>query len=151
MDRNKIATILDWHTPTTVKDVQRFLGFANFYRRFVKSYFTITAPLTRLTRKDHPFLWTTDAQQAFNKLKASFTAPTLAHPESTRPYLVKTDASDFALEAILSQPDSADTLHPVAFYLRKFTAAEINYKFYDKELLAIIIAFEYWRPYFLGA
>jgi hypothetical protein len=152
MDTQKVKTIQEWVVPTRVRDVQSFLGFANFYRRFIKGFSVIAQPLIALTRKDATFEWTTAAQKAFDLLKRAFTtAPVLLHPDPTKPFQVETDASDFAIGAILSQPDEDGVLHPVAYYSRKFTAPEINYPIYDKELLAIIAAFEEWRPYLAGA
>jgi len=78
-------------------------------------------------------------------------APILIHPDLTKPFILETDVSDFALGAILSQFGIDGLLHPVAFYSRKLPSAEINYQVYDKELLAIITAFEQWRPYLVGA
>jgi hypothetical protein len=152
MDKSKVDTLLSWAPPTTLKEVQSFLGFANFYRIFIKNYSSLVAPLTALTRKDCPFQWSTQAQQAFDKLKTKFTtAPILAHARFDQPYVVETDGSDFALGAVLSQIQEDGKLHPIAFYSRKFTAAEINYEIYDKELLAIVAAFEQWRHYLCGA
>jgi hypothetical protein len=141
-----------WAIPSSVKDVQRFLGFANFYRRFIKGYSKITTPLTTLTCKDKPFSWNPTAQAAFDTLKMAFTsAPILIHPDPAKPFIVETDVSNFALGAILSQFGIDGLLHPVAFYSQKLTSAEINYQVYDKELLAIITAFEQWRPYLARA
>jgi hypothetical protein len=139
-------------TPSLVKDVQRFLGFANFYRRFIKGYSKIRTSLTTLTCKDKPFSWNPTAQAAFDTLKMAFTsAPILIHPDPTKPFIVETDASDFALGAILSQFGIDGLLHPIAFYSRKLTSAEVNYQVYNKEFLAIITTFEQWRPYLAGA
>ena len=152
MDTRKVATIQAWPVPTRLKEVQSFLGFANFYRRFIQGFSTLVQPLIALTRKGVPFRWSSDAQLSFDTLKQAFlTAPVLAHPDPSRPFQVETDASDFAIGAVLSQPDATGTLHPVAFHSRKFTAPEINYPVYDKELAAIISAFREWRPYLAGA
>jgi hypothetical protein len=78
-------------------------------------------------------------------------APILIHPDPAKPFIVETDALDFALEVILSQFGIDGLLHPIVFYSRKLTSAEINYQVYDKELLAIITTFEQWRPYLAGA
>jgi len=78
-------------------------------------------------------------------------APVLIHPDPTKPFIVETDASNFALGAILSHFGINGLLHPVAFYSRKLISAEINYQVYNKELLAIIMAFEQWRLYLVGA
>jgi hypothetical protein len=104
------------------------LGFANFYRRFIKGYSKITTPLIALTCKDKPFSWNPTAQAAFDTLKMAFTsAPVLIHPDPAKPFIVEMDASDFALGAILSQFGIDGLLHPVVFYSRKLTSAEINY------------------------
>jgi hypothetical protein len=152
MDKSKVKTIQCWATPSSVKDVQRFLGFANFYRRFIKRYSKIATPLITLTCKDKPFSWNLTAQAAFDTFKMAFTsAPILIHPDLAKPFIVETDASDFALGAILPQFGIDGLLHLIAFYSRKLTNAEINYQVYDKELLVIITAFEQWRPYLAGA
>jgi hypothetical protein len=78
-------------------------------------------------------------------------APVLIHPDLAKPFIVETDASNFALGVILSQSGIDGLLHPVVFYSRKLTSAEINYQVYDKELLAIITTFEQWRPYLVEA
>ena len=152
MDMKKVSVIRAWATPRRLKDVQSFLGFANFYRRFIKGFSTLAQPLIALTRKGTPFFWTPEVQNAFDSLKHAFiTAPVLLHADPTKPFQVETDASDFAIGAILSQADDNNLMHPVAYYSRKFTASEINYPIYDKELAAIIAAFEEWRPYLAGA
>jgi hypothetical protein len=152
MDESKVETIQCWATPSSVKDVQCFLGFANFYRRFIKGYSKITTPLITLICKDKPFSWNPMAQAVFDTLKMAFTsAPILIHLDPTKPFIVEMDASNFALGTILSQFGIDGLLHPVAFYSRKLTNAETNYQIYDKELLAIITTFEQWRPYFAKA
>jgi len=152
MDKSKVKTIQCWATPSSVKDVQCFLGFANFYCQFIKGYSKITTPLTALTCKDKPFSSNPKAHAAFDTLKMAFTStPVLIHPNLAKPFIVETDASDFALGAILFQSGIDGLLHPVAFYSWKLTSAEINYQVYDKELLTIITTFEQWRPYLAGA
>jgi hypothetical protein len=152
MDPKKVSAVLDWPEPSSVHDLQVFLGFANFYRRFVQGYSHIIAPLTRLLKKGHSFIFDDSARQAFGQLKTAFTtAPILAHFQPDRPSTVETDASDFAIAAVLSQPDSNNILHPVAFYSRKLTPAELNYEIYDKEMLAIVVALKEWRAYLEGA
>jgi hypothetical protein len=104
MDPRKIQTILDWGQPKSVKDVQSFLGFANFYRRFIKGYSAIAIPLTQLTHKDTEFEWTSQVQDAFDRLKQAFTsAPVLISFNPEREIQVETDASDYAMGAVLSQ------------------------------------------------
>ena len=108
--------------------------------------------MTRLTKKDQPFSWNTQATQAFETLKKAFTtAPILLHADPTKPFFLETDASDFALGAVLSQIGEDNLLHPVAFHSRKFSAAKINYEIHDKELLVIVDSFEEWRQFLEGA
>jgi hypothetical protein len=152
MDASKIQAIVDWPAPKNVHDVQIFLGFANFYRRFIHRYADLTKPLTLLLKKNAIFEWSSAAQEAFDKLKTAFTSsPILVHPDSSRPYIVETDASDYALAAILSQYDDSKVLHPVAFHSRQLLPAERNYDVYDKELLAVVEAFKIWRHFLQGS
>ena len=152
MDSSKVSCILDWHTPQDLKDVQGFLGFANFYRRFIKDFSRLVKPLVNLTRKGARFSWSPACQTAFAKLKHSFsTAPLLRHFDPDKEIFVETDASDFVSSGILSQRGSDDDLHPVAFLSKKHNPAECNYEIYDKELLAIVRCFESWRAELQGA
>jgi hypothetical protein len=152
MDPAKVATIQEWPEPRNVKDVQSFLGFANFYRRFIKGYSNIVAPMTRLTRKNTHFLWSDECSQSFETLKQAFTtAPILRHFDYDREIIVETDASDYVSAGVLSQYDNEGLLHPIAFFSKKHTPAECNYEIYDKELMAIVRAFEEWRPELEGA
>ena len=148
MDESKIQVIRDWPTPRKVKDIQSFLGFANFYRRFISSYSDITVPLTRLTRKDAPWAWSSQCEDAFQLLKMAFTsAPILHHFDPALPPVVETDASDYAVAGILSVRTDDGEIHPVAFYSRTLSGAELNYDTHDKELLAVFEAFKTWRHY----
>ena len=152
MDPAKVKTVLDWKTPQSVRDVQCFLGFANFYRKFIKDYSKIVLPLTQLTQKNQPFIWSTSANLAFEGLKHAFTsAPILMHVDPTKRFILEADASDFALGSVLSQTGDDSKLHPVAFHSRKFEAAEINYEIHDKELLAIVDSFQQWRHFLEGS
>ena len=153
MSNEKVEAVLSWKTPESLTEVQSFLGFANFYRRFIQDYSRVARPLTELTKKNgKEWSWTPEAKEAFQELKKRFTtAPILTHFDATKPVIIESDASDFALGAILSQRDEENRLHPVAFHSRKFTPAEINYEIHDKELLAIVDAFKHWRRYCEGA
>jgi len=153
MDPAKTKAVSNWPAPSTLKELQSFLGFANFYRRFIARFSDIVVPLVRLTRKDVQYTWGSDQQTAFDAIKHAFTqAPVLAHFNPEYPLLVETDASDHAVAAILSQISSLDgELHPIAFYSRSMVPAETNYDIYDKELLAIYAAFRQWRHYLEGA
>lgn len=153
MDPGKVRVIMDWPTPRKVKELQSFLGFANFYRRFIDNYSGIVKPLTRLLRKQSKWIWTAEHDGVFNLLKQAFvSAPILRHFEPSLPIILECDASDFAIAAIISQydPESGE-IHPVAFHARTMIDAELNYDIYDKELLAVVEAFIHWRCYLEGA
>ena len=152
MDPEKVKVILDWPAPTTVKELQSFLGFANFYRRFVDNYSGITKALTSLLKKNTEYEWTDKCENAFQILKKAFTeAPVLRHFDPEDMIVVESDASDYAIAGILSQYDKEGVLRPVAFYGRTMIAAELNYDIYDKELLAIVECFRLWRHYLEGS
>ncbi|KAK3574063.1 hypothetical protein QTP86_002885 [Hemibagrus guttatus] len=104
MDERKVAAVRDWPIPTSVKDLQRFLGFANFYRCFIQGYSSITSPLTSLLRnKPKSLSWTPATTQAFDRLKTAFTtAPLLAHPDPDLPFIVEVDASTTGVGVVLS-------------------------------------------------
>ena len=103
MAQNKIQAIQDWPEPWKVRDIMSFLGFANFHRRFIYGYSEITVPLTWLTRKDVPWVFSDDCRESFEKLKKAFvTAPVLTHWILDTPIMVETDASDYTLAAVLS-------------------------------------------------
>ncbi|CAI5467291.1 unnamed protein product [Closterium sp. Yama58-4] len=150
-DPKKIAAVQDWVAPTSVKELQSFLGFANYYRRFVQGYASIASPLTDLLRKGVEYVWGPAQQQAFEQMKQSLTSsPTLSYPDPTRPYVVVTDASDQAIGAVLLQ-DQGRGLQPIAYESHKLRGAELNYPIHDKEALAIIHAYKVWRCYLEGA
>lgn len=152
MNPKKLDTITSWPTPANVKNIQQFLGFTNFYRRFIDDYSKITLPLTALTRKDTPFDWSSSAQLAFDTLKQKFSSsPVLHYFDPSLPCTLATDGSDFAISGILQQPDANGDLHPVAFYSRKLSPAEINYEVHDKELLAVVESFRDMRAWLLGS
>ncbi|ODM16166.1 hypothetical protein SI65_08600 [Aspergillus cristatus] len=147
MDPDKVKTIVDWETPTCVTDVQAFIGFANFYWRFIKDFSKIITPLVNLTKKGIQFKWDTTCELSFKALKKAFTtAPVLRLFDWNKEVILETDASDYVSAGVLSQYDGDGVLHPVAFFSKKHSATECNYKIYDKELLAIICCFEEWHP-----
>ncbi|CDO74260.1 hypothetical protein BN946_scf184642.g5 [Trametes cinnabarina] len=152
MDPIKLEGLKEWQTPTTVKQVQSFLGFANFYRRFIRGYADIAKPLNNLTQKDTPWEWTKECNDAFTTLKQRFMeAPILVTPDPTKPFQVECDASKVATGAVLRQKGEDGLWHPCAYLSKSFTEAERNYQIYDRELLAIIRALEAWRHYLDGA
>ena len=152
MDTSKVQIIQDWPEPWKVKDIQSFLGFANFYRRFISNYSDFVIPLTRLTWKGTPWNFSDTARKSFEALKTAFTtAPILTHWIPDKQLIVETDASDYALGAILSLQLDSGEIHPVAFHSWTFTPPELNYDTHDKELLAIFEAFHVWRHYLKGS
>ena len=152
MDKSKVQSILDWKRPGSLKEIQSFLGFANFYRRFIPNFSTVVSPLTKLLRKGAHFEWTAETQAAFDQLKSLFVSDlVLIHPDPTKAFVVETDTSNFALGCVLSQLHTDGRLHPCAFYSRSLNDHERNYDIHDKELLAIKTAFEQWRHLLEGA
>ncbi len=154
MDERKVEAIKTWPTPSTIKELQRFLGFSNYYRRFIHDYSIITSPLTNLLKNKPKFLsWTPAATEAFETLKEAFTStPLLIHPDPGKPYLVEVDASTSGVGAVLSQQQGTPAkFHPCAFFSRKLSPAEMNYDIGNRELLAIKLALEEWRHWLEGA
>src|ERR1700689_1765091 len=153
MDPVKVAGVTKWPEPTNKKEVQSFLGFVNFYHRFIQDFSEHARPLFDLTRNDTKWEWELKQQLAFDKLKESVTStPILSSPDSTRPFRIEADSSNFATGAVLSQISSVDKKwHPVAFLLKSLSPVERNYKIHDKEMLAIIRALQEWRHFVEGA
>jgi RNase H-like domain found in reverse transcriptase/Reverse transcriptase (RNA-dependent DNA polymerase)/Integrase zinc binding domain/Chromo (CHRromatin Organisation MOdifier) domain len=153
MDPVKIAGVAEWPAPRSKKEVQSFIGFANFYRRFIQDFSHHARALFDLTRKDAPFTWGVREEDAFAKIKELVTsAPVLVLPDSDRPYRVEADGSGVATGAVLSQLSAEDDRwHPVAFLSKSLSAVERNYEIHDTEMLAIIRALEEWRHYLEGA
>ena len=151
MEKEKIKAIEEWKEPTKIKELQSFLGFANFYRRFVRDFSTIAKPLTSLTRKDRKWSWGEEESRAFNQIKTEISRdPVLSHPDPKKPYFLETDASGVAMGSILSQRKEDGYLHPIAFLSESFNDAQRNYDTHDKELLAIIRSLEHWHLFLEG-
>ena len=116
MDLSKVKAITEWPVPTKVKEIQSFLGLANYYRRFVKDFSKVAQSLNKLTRKDYVWKWESEEQKAFNELKRRFMdKPILTMVDMTRPMRIETDASDFATGAILSMLCDDEKWHPCAY------------------------------------
>uniref|UniRef100_A0A3B3HZY6 Gypsy retrotransposon integrase-like protein 1 n=1 Tax=Oryzias latipes TaxID=8090 RepID=A0A3B3HZY6_ORYLA len=152
-DPAKIEAVSSWEPPSSRKKLQQFLGFANFYRRFIRNYSAIAAPLTQLTSITRAYVWNDVAQSAFDTLKRLFvSAPILIQPDTTRQFVLEVDASDSGVGAVLSQrEEKTDKLKPCAFFSKKLTPAERNYDVGNRELLAIKLAIEEWRHWLEGA
>jgi hypothetical protein len=152
MDPAKVKTVTEWPAPKNVTKLQRFIGFANFYRRFIDHFSGMTQPLHDLTKDRTPFNWDEVCNTAFKALKTAFTtAPILkiANPYSL--FILECNCPDFALGAVLSQVCEKDQeLHPVAYLSRSLIKSEQNYEIFDKELLAIVASFKEWRHYLEG-
>ncbi|KAI5615365.1 hypothetical protein C0J50_10790 [Silurus asotus] len=154
MDERKVAAVRDWPVPASIKELQRFLGFANFYRRFIGGFSLVSAPLTSLLRgKAKTLSWTPEAQRAFEELRKRFcAAPLLRHPDPQLPFIVEVDASSTGVGATLSQQaGTPPRLHPCAYFSKKLSPAEQNYDIGNRELLAIKLALEEWRHWLEGA
>ncbi|KAL0150720.1 hypothetical protein M9458_053943, partial [Cirrhinus mrigala] len=154
MDDSKVQAVLRWSQPTNIKELQRFLGFANFYRRFIRNFSSVAAPLMSMVKKGGKQLsWSPAAIQAFELLKERFTtAPILHHPDPEREFVVEIDASNTGIGAVWAQRHGdPPKLFPCAFYSRKLTQAEQNYDVGNRELLAMKAALEEWRHWLEGA
>jgi len=151
MDPAKIIMIIEWPLPKKLGNVRSFLRCGNLYRRFIQDYLHLARPLTQLTKKGTPFVWSDIGQAPFERLKEAFTtAPILIDCDFDKQIVVETDASDIASPGILSQPGLNGLLHPIGLFLKKHTPAKCNYNIYDKELMAGVQAFEGWRAYLVG-
>jgi len=145
MSDAKVKTIQEWLEPKNVKDIQSFLGFANFYRPFIFNYSDIVIPLTHLTRKDTPWNFDDKCRKAIKTLKQAFTStPILTHWVPNAQLVMETDASDYALAAILSIMTKDNKIYLIAFHSQTFSTPELNYDVHDKELLVIFEAFKIW-------
>lgn len=150
VDPAKVSAITGFPTPKTKKEVRRFLGMASWYRRFIEGFATKAAPLNSLTstKAGSPkFNWSTEAEDAFNCLKAAIaSSPVLACPDYSKPFRVYTDASAYGTGGVLTQGDKEDE-RPVAFTSRTLTAAERNFSATEREALSVIHSIETWRCY----
>jgi hypothetical protein len=152
MDPVKVEGVRTWPIPKTVKQLQSFLGFINFYRRFIEGFSRIARSLNDLTRKDAKWVWEQKQQQAFDDLKSHVTSsPLLVQPDVTRPFKLETDASDYATGAVLSQLCEDEKWRPVAFLSKSLSDTERNYPIHDKEMLSVIRALKEWRHLLEGA
>ena len=147
----KVKAICEWPELARTTEVRSFLGLAGFYRKFVPHFSRIALPLTELTKSHAKFVWGNAERSAFVELKEAMrAAPVLLIPDPSRPFVVSTDASGFAIGAVLQQ-DQGDGLQPVAFLSKKMLPAETRYPVHEQELLAIIVACQTWRHYLHGA
>lgn len=151
MDPSNVEAVRTWPTPRTLREVRGFLGFANFYRRFIKDFSKIARPLHDLTKKDIPWKWEEPQQATFTTLRDAFvSSPILALWDPSYPTRLEVDASGFATGGALLQQDKTGVWHPVAFRSSSMQPAERNYEIHDREMLAIIEALKDWRHFLEG-
>jgi len=146
MEREKVKGVLEWPTLKYIKDVQNFLGLANYYCRFIEGFATVARLLHDLVKKDKKWEWTEKEEKAFKELKERFTKePVLAAPDIDKKMRMEVDASDYAIGGVLSMECEDGLWRPVAFLSKSLNETERNYKIYNKEMLAIIRGLEVWR------
>jgi RNase H-like domain found in reverse transcriptase/Reverse transcriptase (RNA-dependent DNA polymerase) len=139
MDAVKLGGIRDWPVPTTLKQTQSFLGFGNFYQKFISHYSELARPLNDLTKKNKKFECTTECQEEFDTMKKQFTEePVLLMPDQSKPFQIESDASKVATDTVLTQLDSNGNRHSIAFLSKTFSETERKYEIYNRELLSII-------------
>jgi len=146
VDPEKVEAIRNWKPPCTVKGIQSFLGFCNFYRRFIRDYGVVAKPLVRLTKNNTPFVFDDNCTEAFEELKDRLTSsPILRHYDPDLESILETDASDGVVAGVLSQLHLDGEWYPMAFFSKTMAPAECNYKVHDKEMLAIVRSLSQWR------
>ena len=146
MKEEKIKGILDWPTPKCVKDVQKFLGLANYYRQFIKGFTSIARPLHDIVKKNQKWDWTERQEEAFRELKERFTKElVLVAPDLDKKMRMEVDVSDYAMGGVLSMECKDKLWRPVVFLSKSLNEMERNYKIYDKKMLVIIRRLENWR------
>ncbi|GBG83888.1 hypothetical protein CBR_g37758 [Chara braunii] len=148
-EATKVAAVQDWPRPANIRDVRSFLGLASYYRKFIKNFSAIAAPLTDLTKKDTSFLWTSECQEAFTRLKeALIRAPVLKLPDPTLPFVLTTDAQ-YGVGAVLQQ-DDGNGLQPIEYMSKKIKTKKLQDSTYEKELYALVSALKHWKHFLLG-
>ncbi len=152
MDPVKTQGVQTWEAPTNLTKARGFVGFLNFYRRFIKGFSKLAQPLHNLTKKGVTWKWTHVEQKAFDALKEAVAKePVLLFPQLAKPFEMEVDASAIAIGAVLNQEGEDGRKHPIAYYSKSFSTPERNYDIYNRELLAIVKALQQWRTYLLGS
>ncbi|KAL0561191.1 hypothetical protein IC582_001612 [Cucumis melo] len=146
VDPAKIEAVTNWPRPSTVSEIRSFLGLAGYYRRFVEDFSHIAIPLTQLTRKGTPFVWSPTCESSFQELKQKLvTAPILTVPDGSESFVIYSDASKKGLSCVLMQQGKV-----VAYASRQLKSHEQNYPTHDLELAAVVFALKIWRHYLYG-
>ena len=149
-DTRKLEAVREFPKPKNVKNIRQFLGFAGFYRRFIKKFAQIAKPLSKLLQKDIVFKWTEKEEQAFSTLKEHLcNPPILQYPNFSKPFNITSDAFGYAIGGILSQGEIGKDL-PIAYTSRVLRGPELSYEVYEKEALAMIHAVKIFRSYISG-
>lgn len=150
VDPAKITPIIDYPTPKSVKDVRRLLGLAGFYQKFIPQYSGITTPITDLLKKGKKILWTDEAETAFTKLKSALiSAPILANPDFSLPFIIETDSSDQAIGAVLTQNQNGER-KCLAYFSKKLSSTQRRYSATERECLAVLLSIENFRHFVEG-
>ena len=145
LDADKVAAVAAWPTPHSSRALRGFLGLTGYYRKFIREFGLIMAPLTRLLRRD-AFAWDDEATTAFETLKGALTSgPVLQMPDFDRPFVVDCYASGAGFGAVLHQGEG-----PLAFFSRPFAACHLKLATYESELIGLVQAVRHWRPYLSG-
>ena len=152
MEEEKVKEVLEWLTPMCIKDVQKFLGLANYYCQFIKGFAAIARPLHDMVKKNKKWDWTEKQEEAFRKLKEQFTKePVLVVLDLDKKIRMKVDVSDYAMGGVLSMECGDRLWRPVVFLSKSLNKTERNYEIHDKEMLAIVRGLENWRHLLEGA
>ena len=152
MEPQKVAGIADWPPPQNVPQLRSFIGFCNFYRRFVDHYADKCQPLNELLRKTTIWIWTPERHTAFENLKVAYVSqPVLLIPDFTKAFRIEADASLYTTGGVLLQDDINGDEHPVAYFSKSFSPAERNYQVFDREFCAILHALREWDAYIKGS
>ena len=151
MEEKKVTAVQDWPAPKTLMELKGFIGFCNFYRRFLKNFSITARPLHDLDKKGIPFIWTSAQQNAFDQLKKMIAEELcLAHANLDNTFRMETDASNYAYGAALSQKQEDGKYHPIGFMSKSMLPAEQNYDTYDKEALGIVKPLQHWHYWLQG-
>ena len=146
-DPTKVGKVAGWPEPTSTKEVQQFLGFASYYRCFIRDFSQIAKPLHRLTERNCRFKWTSECQHSFEELKYKLTrVPVLAYPDFSKPFILDTDASDFGIGGVLSPGGNDGEEHVVSYTSRSLSKAERGYCVTCRELLAVVVFTQHFHP-----